>query len=104
MVWQIRPTSLHPQTQALNTRDAIRVIPLRRKSNAQDPQPPPAVHRPDRLQAMTLPPMVTLHKQTTNPALPSRINQNTPAAPVVGNPTPARPLGPMTNTPNQVRK
>jgi hypothetical protein len=59
----------------------------------------PTIYKP-----MTLPPMVTLHKQTTNPALPSRINQNTPAAPVVGNPTPARPLGPMTNTPNQVRK
>lgn len=31
---------------------------------------------------LVLPPMVTLHKQTTNPALPARINQNTPAAPV----------------------
>jgi hypothetical protein len=59
----------------------------------------PTIYKP-----MTLPPMVTLHKQTTNPALPSRINQNTPAAPVVGNPTPARPLCPMTNTPNQVGK
>jgi hypothetical protein len=104
MVWQIRPTSLHPQTQALNTRDAIRVIPLRRKSNAQDPQPRQPSTGPTVYKPMTLPPMVTLHKQTTNPALPSRINQNTPAAPVVGNPTPARPLGPMTNTPNQVRK
>jgi hypothetical protein len=54
--------------------------------------------------ALVLPPMATLHKQTTNPALPARINQNTPAAPVVGNSAPATPLGPMTNTPNQVRK
>jgi hypothetical protein len=53
---------------------------------------------------MKLPPMVTLHKQTTNSALPARINQNIPAAPVVGNQAPARPLGSMTNTPNQVRK
>jgi hypothetical protein len=59
----------------------------------------PTIYKP-----MTLPPMVTLHKQTTNPALPSRINQNTPAAPSVGSPAPARPLCPMTNTPNQVRK
>jgi hypothetical protein len=52
---------------------------------------------------LVLPAMTTLHKQTTNPALPARINQNTPAAPVVGNPAPARPLGSMTNTVNQVR-
>jgi hypothetical protein len=52
---------------------------------------------------MKLPPMATLHKQT-NPALPARINQNTPAVPVIGNSVPARPLDPMTNTPNQVRK
>jgi hypothetical protein len=53
---------------------------------------------------MKLPPMVTLHKQTTNPALPSRIDQSPTAAPVIGSQTPARPLGSMTNTPNQVRK
>jgi hypothetical protein len=53
---------------------------------------------------MKLPPMVSLRKQTTNPALPARINQNTPAVPSVGNQAPARPLGGMTNTPNQVRK
>jgi hypothetical protein len=53
---------------------------------------------------MKLPPMVTLHKQTTNPALPARINQAPPAATVVGNSAPARPLGSMTSTPNQVRK
>ena len=43
----------------------------------------PTIYKP-----MTLPPMVTLHKQTTNPALPSRINQNTPAAPVSRQPRP----------------
>jgi hypothetical protein len=49
---------------------------------------------------LVLPPMVTLHKQTTNPALPSRINQNTPAAPVVGNPAPAmNPAPGLTNRP-----
>jgi hypothetical protein len=53
---------------------------------------------------MKLPPMVTLHKQTINPALPSRINQAPPAAPSIGNQTPARPLGVPTNTVNQVRK
>jgi hypothetical protein len=53
--------------------------------------------------AMKPPPMVTIPKGI-DPGLPSRINQNTPAVPVIGNPAPSRPLGPMTNTPNQVRK
>jgi hypothetical protein len=55
--------------------------------------------------AMKLPPMVSIAKGI-DPGLPSRINQNTPAAPSIGNPAndPSRPLGPMTNTPNQVRK
>jgi hypothetical protein len=51
---------------------------------------------------VVLPPMVSV-PFTGNSGLPSRINQNTPAAPVIGNPAPARPLGPVTNTPNQVR-
>jgi hypothetical protein len=68
-------------------------MPVQNRSNIPSPAQKP----------MVLPPMVTLHKQTTNPALPSRINQNTPAVPSIGNPAPARPLGPMTNTPNQVR-
>jgi hypothetical protein len=52
--------------------------------------------------AMKLPAMVSI-PFTGNSGLPSRINQNTPAAPVIGNPAPARPLGSVTNTPNQVR-
>jgi hypothetical protein len=59
----------------------------------------PVIYKP-----MTLPPMVTLHKTAVSPSLPSRINQAPPAAPVVGNPAPARPLGVPTNTVNQVRK
>ena len=53
--------------------------------------------------AMKLPPMVNIPKGI-DPGLPSRINQNTPAAPSIGNSAPARPLGSMTNTVNQVRK
>jgi hypothetical protein len=52
---------------------------------------------------MKLPPVVQV-PFTGNSGLPSRINQSTPAAPVVGNPAPARPLGSTTNTVNQVRK
>jgi hypothetical protein len=52
--------------------------------------------------AMKLPPVVNVPKGI-DPGLNSRINQNTPAVPVIGNQAPARPLGSMTNTPNQVR-
>ena len=76
--------------------------PLQGKSNVQDPNLVQRQTGPTIYPAMKLPPMVTLHKQTTNPALPSRINQAPPAAPVIGNPAPARPLGSMTNTVNQV--
>jgi hypothetical protein len=54
--------------------------------------------------ALVLPVMNNLTKTTVSPSLPSRINQAPPAAPIIGSQTPARPLGPMTNTPNQARK
>jgi hypothetical protein len=59
---------------------------------------------------LKLPPMTNYAAPSRNPALPARINQNAPAPPVVGHPqpgtakAPARPLGPMTNQVNQVRK
>jgi hypothetical protein len=53
--------------------------------------------------SMKLRPMVSIPKGI-DPGLPSRINQNTPAVPTLGNPAPARPLGSMTNTVNQVGK
>jgi hypothetical protein len=68
---------------------------LSKTPNLRQPSTGPTIYKP-----MTLPPMVTLHKQTTNPALPSRINQNTPAAPVIGNPAPTMTPAPgLTNHP-----
>jgi hypothetical protein len=77
----------------------MKKVPKSKTPNLVQRPTGPTIYAP-----MKLPPMVTLHKQTTNSALPARINQNIPAAPVVGNQAPARPLGSMTNTPNQVRK
>jgi hypothetical protein len=54
--------------------------------------------------AMKLPPMITLHKGI-NPGLAQlgRIAQPAPQPQLNRTPAPARPLGPITNTPNQVR-
>jgi hypothetical protein len=70
---------------------------LSKTSNLVQKPTGPTIYAP-----MKLPPVVNVPKGI-DPGLPSRINQNTTAAPSVDNQPPARPLGSMTNTPNQVR-
>jgi hypothetical protein len=65
--------------------------------NLRQPPTGPVVYA-----SIKLPPVVTIPKGI-DPALPSRINQGTPPTGQRVTPAPAQPLGPMTNTPNQVR-
>ena len=63
----------------------------------------PTPHTPYVYPKLVLPVMNNLTKNTRDPSLPARIQQPAPQPQLNRTPAPAAPLGPMTNTPNQVR-
>jgi hypothetical protein len=68
--------------------------------NLRQPSTGPTIYKP-----MTLPPMNNLTKNTRDPGLAQlgRIQQPAPQPALNRTPTPASPLGSITNTPNIVR-
>jgi hypothetical protein len=100
MVWQIRPVSLLPRRNALNTRDATSRHFMHEERNPM-PKIPNQVQKQTgvyKYPKLNLPPVQQIPLQPTiAPVRPA-------PAPLIPANGPSRPLGPMTNTPNQVRK